>query len=96
MKYLLAGLIRVYQLFSRLTPPRCRFYPSCSNYAYKAILRFGVIRGGFLGVRRLFRCHPWSVGGIDPVPEKWEDVFPNHRLQQQKRISFHAMHQKKY
>ena len=79
MKYVLCGLIRVYQAFSKLTPPRCRFYPTCSHYAYTAFLRFGILRGGFLAIRRLLHCHPWNIGGIDPVPEKWDEVFPNRK-----------------
>lgn len=46
----------------------CRFYPSCSQYTYLAIARYGVIKGVFLGTKRLIRCHPWSKGGHDPVP----------------------------
>ncbi|MFR0949838.1 MAG: membrane protein insertion efficiency factor YidD [Ruminococcus callidus] len=69
MRYLAAALIRLYQKFSRLTPAVCRFYPTCSCYAQTAILRFGVLRGGFLALRRLLHCHPWNPGGIDYVPE---------------------------
>jgi putative membrane protein insertion efficiency factor len=50
----------------------CRFYPSCSNYTHDAILRFGIIRGGIMGAKRVLRCHPGSHGGHDPVPEKKE------------------------
>ena len=65
------GLIRGYQLaLSPLLGPRCRFYPSCSCYAYDAIERFGVVHGSYLGLRRLLRCHPFHPGGFDPVPEK--------------------------
>lgn len=46
----------------------CRFYPSCSEYAYQAIYKYGVIKGGIMAIRRLFRCHPWQAGGHDPVP----------------------------
>ncbi|MCX7706928.1 MAG: membrane protein insertion efficiency factor YidD [Anaerolineae bacterium] len=49
-------------------PPSCRFYPSCSEYMYQAIDKYGVRRGGWLGLRRLSRCHPWHPGGFDPVP----------------------------
>lgn len=70
MKYLAGWLIRLYQKFSRLTPGVCRFYPTCSQYAYTAIMRFGFFRGMWLAIRRIFRCNPWNPGGIDPVPEK--------------------------
>jgi putative membrane protein insertion efficiency factor len=61
--------IRVYQLLiSPLLGPRCRFYPSCSSYAVEALQRHGALRGSWLAVRRLGRCHPWNPGGPDPVP----------------------------
>lgn len=47
----------------------CRFFPTCSEYGYQAIERFGLVRGGFLATNRIIRCHPWSKGGIDEVPE---------------------------
>jgi len=71
MKALFIGLIRFYQKFiSPLKPPTCRFYPTCSHYGLEAIKRFGVIRGGWLTVKRIMKCHPFHPGGIDPVPDK--------------------------
>jgi putative membrane protein insertion efficiency factor len=65
----LVGLLWVYQRFvSPLTPPSCRYYPSCSQYAVIAIRRHGAVFGGWLTVRRLARCHPWALGGVDDVP----------------------------
>ena len=70
MRTALIALIRVYQLFlSPLLGNHCRFYPSCSQYAREALERHGVLRGGWLAIRRLSRCHPWHPGGVDPVPE---------------------------
>ena len=67
-RHLLAGFIRGYQLLiSPLLPPSCRFTPSCSQYAREAIMRHGAIRGTWLAVRRLVRCHPFHPGGFDPV-----------------------------
>ncbi|MFO7265361.1 MAG: membrane protein insertion efficiency factor YidD [Limnochordales bacterium] len=65
----LIGAIRFYQKFiSPLFPPRCRFYPTCSSYAAEALARHGVLRGSWLTIRRLSKCHPWHPGGYDPVP----------------------------
>jgi len=69
MRRLVRGAIRFYQLaLSPLVGPACRFHPTCSQYALEAVSRFGVLRGGWLGVRRLARCHPFHPGGYDPVP----------------------------
>jgi hypothetical protein len=69
MRRLVSELIRIYQLaISPLLGPRCRFHPTCSDYARQAVMRYGVLRGSWLAVRRLGRCHPWHAGGIDPVP----------------------------
>jgi len=62
-------LIRGYQLVSRLTPPQCRFYPTCSQYMRVALERHGLLSGLWLGTRRILRCHPWNPGGHDPVPD---------------------------
>ncbi|QDO87141.1 membrane protein insertion efficiency factor YidD [Ornithinimicrobium ciconiae] len=67
----LIALVRVYQLLiSPLLGPSCKFYPSCSAYAVTALRRHGPIRGTWLAARRLGRCHPWSHGGVDHVPER--------------------------
>lgn len=62
-------LIRFYQTFiSPAFPPSCRFAPTCSSYALTSISRYGLIKGGWLAIRRISRCHPWNPGGYDPVP----------------------------
>lgn len=67
-------LVRGYQRFvSPLLPARCRYYPTCSAYGITALRRFGPLRGGYLTLHRLVRCHPWSAGGIDFVPDRWAE-----------------------
>ncbi len=62
-------LIRLYQnTLSRVLPPSCRFTPSCSVYGYQAIEKYGFLKGGWLALKRLSRCHPFNPGGYDPVP----------------------------
>ena len=71
MKTLFIKLIRLYQLYiSPLTPPTCRFQPTCSNYAVEAISEYGVLKGTWLGTKRILKCHPFHAGGYDPVPPK--------------------------
>ena len=68
---ILVSLISGYQRWlSPVLGRRCRFYPTCSQYAAEAIARFGARRGSFLAVRRVARCHPWHEGGVDPVPDR--------------------------
>lgn len=70
MKRLILSLIRFYRhSISPLTPPSCRFNPTCSAYAYEAINKYGVLKGGFLALKRLLRCNPFYKGDpYDPVP----------------------------
>lgn len=82
MKRIILNLIRFYQkhlsfdngffklLF--LTDKACRFSPSCSEYTYQAVERYGIMRGGALALKRIFRCHPFNVGGNDPVPKNYK------------------------
>ena len=69
MKNIALGILRFYQYaISPHFPPVCRYYPSCSAYAYEAVNKYGVLRGCMLAVRRIVRCHPLHRGGYDPVP----------------------------
>lgn len=69
MQQFLIALIKLYQLvISPLSPPSCRFYPSCSHYCLEAIARFGPWKGSWLSLRRILRCNPWGGNGYDPVP----------------------------
>ncbi len=69
MKYLLIALVRFYQYaISPWLGRRCRYFPSCSEYAVEAVQKYGALRGGWLGAKRICRCHPWHPGGYDHVP----------------------------
>jgi len=69
MKYLALGVIRLWQsTISKALPPSCRFTPSCSQYGYEAIAKYGILKGGWLTAKRISRCHPLNPGGYDPVP----------------------------
>lgn len=81
MTRLTVGVILVYQktispdhgiMRNQLGTLRCRFYPSCSSYALDSMRQYGLVRGGVLSIKRILRCHPFSEGGYDPVPEKQE------------------------
>lgn len=62
-------LIKIYQLIiSPLFPPSCRFTPTCSEYTLEALKKYGILKGGWLGFRRIIRCHPWGGSGYDPLP----------------------------
>lgn len=72
MKFILISLVKLYKKFiSPLSAPKCKFYPSCSSYAIDALQKFGAIRGSALAAWRILRCNPWSLGGIDYVPERF-------------------------
>ncbi|HAI74550.1 MAG TPA: membrane protein insertion efficiency factor YidD [Candidatus Moranbacteria bacterium] len=83
MKRIVLLLIKLYQrtlsldqgpLSFILSERICRFHPLCSQYAYEAIERFGIIKGGWLGLKRIARCHPWNNGGYDPTPTKIQKI----------------------
>lgn len=68
MKKLLIGLIKFYKKFiSPMKAPCCRFYPTCSQYALEAIEKYGALKGGFMAIKRILKCHPFHKGGYDPV-----------------------------
>lgn len=72
LKKLFIAIIRFYQVvISPLKPPTCRFYPTCSHYGLESIKKFGPFIGGWLTIKRIFKCHPFHPGGFDPVPDEW-------------------------
>lgn len=73
-------LLRVWQFVPRIDTQRCRFYPSCSAYGITAVRRFGAVRGGWLALCRLGRCHPWNPGGVDHVPPRAARTVPHRRV----------------
>lgn len=91
MKRVLLALIKFYRKFiSPYKPPCCKYYPTCSTYAVKAVEKHGVIKGTVLSVWRLMRCNPWSLGGVDPVPEKF-DFFHMSAASRKKQEAKQAM-----
>lgn len=69
LQWVFMGIVRLYQLFvSPILGPRCRFQPTCSTYAFDAIKLHGGLKGGWLAIKRIIRCHPWGGHGFDPVP----------------------------
>ena len=68
MKYILIGIVKFYQKFiSPLKKPCCRFYPTCSAYALEALKKYGALKGTYLAIKRILRCHPFNDGGYDPL-----------------------------
>ncbi|WP_083286829.1 membrane protein insertion efficiency factor YidD [Nosocomiicoccus sp. HMSC09A07] len=71
MKKIILRMIRFYQRYiSPMSPPSCRFYPTCSQYAIEAVEEHGASKGSYLAIRRILKCHPLHKGGFDPVPPK--------------------------
>ncbi|PFL22545.1 membrane protein insertion efficiency factor YidD [Bacillus cereus] len=74
MKQIFIGIIRFYQKFiSPMTPPTCRFHPTCSQYGLEAFQKHGALKGFWLTCKRILKCHPFHPGGFDPVPDKKDD-----------------------
>jgi putative membrane protein insertion efficiency factor len=67
MKQIMLFLIKIYQSISKHTPPVCRFTPTCSEYTRQAIEKYGALKGMWLGIKRISKCHPWHEGGYDPL-----------------------------
>ncbi|MFO7698393.1 MAG: membrane protein insertion efficiency factor YidD [Anaerolineae bacterium] len=66
---IILGAISLYKRFlSPVLPPSCRYYPTCSTYMQQAVIKYGALRGGWMGIKRISRCHPFHPGGYDPVP----------------------------
>ncbi|MHC0038956.1 membrane protein insertion efficiency factor YidD [Pseudoneobacillus sp. C159] len=80
LKNLFISIIRFYQIvISPLKPPTCRFYPTCSHYGLEAIKRYGPLKGGWLTVKRIGKCHPLHPGGVDLVPDEWPGLVKNKK-----------------
>jgi hypothetical protein len=85
MKRILKGIVRGYQLFiSPVFPSNCRFYPTCSHYSMEALEKHGAIKGLWLSLRRIGRCHPWNEGGVDLVPEPQSKPGRDEKIREKK------------
>lgn len=79
MKKIMLVMIKFYRYaISPLFPPTCRFYPTCSSYSYQAIQEYGALKGGWLSIKRIVKCHPFNPGGYDPVPHQHNDHKEEH------------------
>ncbi|MDH5601752.1 MAG: membrane protein insertion efficiency factor YidD [Gammaproteobacteria bacterium] len=79
MRKIILGLIGFYRyVISPLIGPRCRYIPTCSEYSQTAVIRFGVIKGGWLAIKRILSCHPWGKSGYDPVPDAYDAKKEHH------------------
>jgi uncharacterized protein len=90
VKYLLIGLLKAWRLLiSPLYGNVCRYYPSCSAYALRAVSVHGAVKGSWLTVRRLLRCHPWAAGGYDPVPgtPEFEEEIRDQALRSSRMVA---------
>ena len=75
MRKVISAIIGLYRyLVSPFLGPNCRYTPTCSEYAQTAVMRFGVLKGGWIAIKRIVSCHPWGESGYDPVPEKKNDA----------------------
>ncbi|NNE25680.1 MAG: membrane protein insertion efficiency factor YidD [Saprospiraceae bacterium] len=71
LRYIIIAPVRIYQkLISPILGPTCRYQPTCSHYMVQAVEEWGPLKGTWLGIKRIFRCHPWGSSGYDPVPKK--------------------------
>ena len=79
MRKIISGIIGLYRyIVSPILGPNCRYTPTCSEYAQTAVMRFGILKGGWLAIKRILSCHPWGKSGYDPVPETCDTDKEHH------------------
>lgn len=79
MKYFLIGLIKIYQMLPFSTHKKCRYIPTCSEYTMEAIIKYGSLKGSYLGLKRILRCNPFGKYGYDPVPDLKRKEIKNEK-----------------